>query len=103
MATSCARLGLCAALCVAVASASSSSSSTGASPLGALPLGASPPGVALWTAYTDATRCFRQPLLVRTPSALLAFVEGRLTAVDGTLLATASSSIRLVEAARVLR
>ncbi|AUC95310.1 phenylacetic acid degradation protein [Bradyrhizobium sp. SK17] len=33
----------------------------------------------------------------------IAFVEGRLTAVDGTLLATASSSIRLVEAARVLR
>jgi uncharacterized protein (TIGR00369 family) len=33
----------------------------------------------------------------------IAFVEGRLTAEDGTLLATASSSIRLVEAARVLR
>ncbi|WP_404852300.1 PaaI family thioesterase [Escherichia coli] len=33
----------------------------------------------------------------------IAFVEGRLTAADGTLLATASSSIRLVEAARVLR
>ena len=33
----------------------------------------------------------------------IAFAEGRLTAEDGTLLATASSSIRLVEAARVLR
>ena len=33
----------------------------------------------------------------------IAFVEGRLTAQDGTLLATASSSIRLVEAARALR
>ena len=33
----------------------------------------------------------------------IAFVEGRLTAEDGTLLATASSSIRLVEAARALR
>ena len=33
----------------------------------------------------------------------IAFVEGRLTAVDGTLLATASSSIRLVEASRALR
>ena len=33
----------------------------------------------------------------------IAFVEGRLTAADGTLLATASSSIRLVEAARALR
>jgi uncharacterized protein (TIGR00369 family) len=33
----------------------------------------------------------------------IAFVEGRLTDADGTLLATASSSIRLVEAARVLR
>ena len=76
MATSSARLGLCAALCVAVASASSASASSSSS-TGALPLGASPPGVALWTAYTDATRCFRQPLLVRTPSALLAFVEGR--------------------------
>ena len=31
----------------------------------------------LWTAYTDATRCFRQPLLVATRTALLAFVEGR--------------------------
>ena len=33
----------------------------------------------------------------------IAFVEGRLTAADGTLIATASSSIRLVEAARALR
>ncbi|MGF6306501.1 uncharacterized protein (TIGR00369 family) [Bradyrhizobium sp. i1.8.4] len=33
----------------------------------------------------------------------IAFVEGRLTAADGTLLATASSSIRLVESARALR
>ena len=33
----------------------------------------------------------------------IAFAEGRLTAEDGTLLATASSSIRLVEAARALR
>ena len=33
----------------------------------------------------------------------IAFVEGRLTAADGTLLAMASSSIRLVEAARALR
>ena len=33
----------------------------------------------------------------------IAFVEGRLTSADGTLLATASSSIRLVEAARALR
>ncbi|WP_076863016.1 PaaI family thioesterase [Bradyrhizobium mercantei] len=33
----------------------------------------------------------------------IAFVEGRLTAENGTLLATASSSIRLVEAARALR
>ena len=33
----------------------------------------------------------------------IAFVEGRLTAADGTLLATASSSIRLVEASRALR
>ncbi|TWB98181.1 uncharacterized protein (TIGR00369 family) [Bradyrhizobium macuxiense] len=33
----------------------------------------------------------------------IAFVEGRLTAADGTLLATASSSIRLVEATRALR
>src|SRR5689334_18578571 len=33
----------------------------------------------------------------------IAFVEGKLIAVDGTLLATASSSIRLVEAARALR
>ncbi|MBR0757304.1 PaaI family thioesterase [Bradyrhizobium jicamae] len=33
----------------------------------------------------------------------IAFVEGRLTGEDGTLLATASSSIRLVEAARALR
>lgn len=55
---------------LAVLCAASLSSSTTA-------LAASPPGVALWTAYTDATRCFRQPLLVRTPTALLAFVEGR--------------------------
>ena len=33
----------------------------------------------------------------------IAFVEGRLTSAAGTLLATASSSIRLVEAARALR
>ncbi|WP_426440908.1 PaaI family thioesterase [Bradyrhizobium genosp. P] len=33
----------------------------------------------------------------------IAFVEGRLTATDGTLLATATNSIRLVEAARALR
>lgn len=33
----------------------------------------------------------------------IAFVEGRLTSAEGTLLATASSSIRLVEAARALR
>jgi len=33
--------------------------------------------IPLWTAYTDATRCFRQPLLVKTGTALLAFVEGR--------------------------
>src|SRR5882724_1236073 len=33
----------------------------------------------------------------------IAFVEGRLTAEDGTLLATATSTIRLVEAARALR
>ena len=33
----------------------------------------------------------------------IAFAEGRLTAEDGTLLATATSSIRLVEAARALR
>ena len=33
----------------------------------------------------------------------IAFVEGKLSAADGTLLATASSSIRLVEAARALR
>ncbi|MCC8976041.1 PaaI family thioesterase [Bradyrhizobium brasilense] len=33
----------------------------------------------------------------------IAFVEGKLIAADGTLLATASSSIRLVEAARALR
>ncbi|MCA6120795.1 PaaI family thioesterase [Bradyrhizobium sp. WSM 1704] len=33
----------------------------------------------------------------------IAFVEGRLTADDGTPLATATSSIRLVEAARALR
>ena len=33
----------------------------------------------------------------------IAFVEGRLTAKDGTLLATATSSIRLVESARALR
>ena len=33
----------------------------------------------------------------------IAFVEGRLTAEDGMLLATASNSIRLVEASRALR
>jgi uncharacterized protein (TIGR00369 family) len=33
----------------------------------------------------------------------IAFVEGRLTAADGTLLATATNSIRLVESARALR
>jgi uncharacterized protein (TIGR00369 family) len=33
----------------------------------------------------------------------IAFVEGRLMAADGTLLATASMSARLLEAARVLR
>jgi uncharacterized protein (TIGR00369 family) len=33
----------------------------------------------------------------------IAFVEGRLTAEDGTLLATASASARLLEAARVIR
>jgi len=33
----------------------------------------------------------------------IAFVEGRLTAEDGTLLATATSTIRLVEATRALR
>jgi uncharacterized protein (TIGR00369 family) len=33
----------------------------------------------------------------------VAFVEGRLTAADGTLLATATNSIRLVEATRALR
>jgi uncharacterized protein (TIGR00369 family) len=33
----------------------------------------------------------------------IAFVEGRLTAEDGTLLATATSTIRLVESARALR
>ena len=43
----------------------------------AAPAAAAPPGAALFTAYADPTRCFRQPLLVQTPSALLAFVEGR--------------------------
>jgi uncharacterized protein (TIGR00369 family) len=33
----------------------------------------------------------------------IAFVEGRLTAADGVLLATATNSIRLVESARALR
>jgi uncharacterized protein (TIGR00369 family) len=33
----------------------------------------------------------------------IAFVEGRLTAGDGTLLATATTSARLVETARVVR
>jgi uncharacterized protein (TIGR00369 family) len=33
----------------------------------------------------------------------IAFVEGRLTAADGTLLATATNSIRLVESVRALR
>ena len=33
----------------------------------------------------------------------VAFMEGRLTAVDGTLLATATTSARLVEAAKAMR
>jgi uncharacterized protein (TIGR00369 family) len=33
----------------------------------------------------------------------IAFVEGKLTAEDGTLLATASVSARLLEAAKVMR
>ena len=33
----------------------------------------------------------------------VAFVEGRLTTDDGTLLATASASVRLVEAAKAIR
>jgi uncharacterized protein (TIGR00369 family) len=33
----------------------------------------------------------------------IAFVEGKLTAADGTLLATASATERLLEAARVVR
>jgi uncharacterized protein (TIGR00369 family) len=33
----------------------------------------------------------------------IAFVEGRLTAEDGTVLATASSSARLVDAAKAMR
>jgi len=33
----------------------------------------------------------------------IAFVEGRLTAADGTLLATATSSARLVETAKAIR
>jgi uncharacterized protein (TIGR00369 family) len=33
----------------------------------------------------------------------IAFVEGRLTAEDGTLLATATTSARLVEAAKAIR
>ena len=33
----------------------------------------------------------------------IAFVEGRLTAADGTLLATASTSARLVETAKAIR
>ena len=33
----------------------------------------------------------------------VAFIEGRLTAKDGTLLATATTSARLVDAARALR
>ena len=33
----------------------------------------------------------------------VAFVEGRLTTDDGTLLATASTSVRLVEAAKAIR
>jgi uncharacterized protein (TIGR00369 family) len=33
----------------------------------------------------------------------IAFVEGRLTAADGTVLATASVSARLIEAAKVLQ
>ena len=31
----------------------------------------------LWTAYTGWPTCYRQPLLVKTPTALLAIVEGR--------------------------
>ena len=35
-------------------------------------------GILLWQAYADPiVQCFRQPLLVKTPSALLAFAEGR--------------------------
>ena len=33
----------------------------------------------------------------------IAFVEGRLMAEDGTVLATATTSARLVEAAKILR
>jgi len=33
----------------------------------------------------------------------IAFVEGRLTSEDGTLLATATSSARLVDAAKAIR
>jgi uncharacterized protein (TIGR00369 family) len=33
----------------------------------------------------------------------VAFVEGRLTAADGTLLATATTSARLVETAKAIR
>ena len=35
-------------------------------------------GILLWEAYADPiVQCYRQPLLVKTPSALLAFAEGR--------------------------
>jgi uncharacterized protein (TIGR00369 family) len=47
------------------------------------------------------------PLVVETRVTQLgrtiAFMEGRLTAEDGTLLATATTSARLLEAARALR
>jgi sialidase-1 len=33
--------------------------------------------MSLWTAYTGWPTCYRQPLLVKTPTALLAIVEGR--------------------------
>jgi sialidase-1 len=35
-------------------------------------------GILLWEAYADPiVQCYRQPLLIKTPSALLAFAEGR--------------------------
>jgi len=34
-------------------------------------------GTVLWTAYSGASTCYRQPLLVKASRALLAFVEGR--------------------------